>query len=229
MNLFKALATVGSMTLLSRILGFVRDTIIARVFGAGIYTDAFFVAFKIPNLLRRLFAEGAFSQAFVPILSEYKAKREFEETRLLVDHVFTLLFLALFVVTLIGVIAAPIVVYISAPGFSETPDRFDLTVNMLRIIFPYILFISLVSLAGGVLNTYSKFTVPALTPVLLNLSFIVFALWLVPYFEPPAMALAWATAVGGVLQLAFQIPHLKKLGLLPRINFNIKEVLKTDS
>ena len=178
MNLLKAIATVSSMTLLSRILGFVRDAVIARAFGAGMMTDAFVVAFRIPNLLRRLFAEGSFSQAFVPILSEYKNRRGAEETQHLVDHVAGMLALALFVVTLIGVIAAPIVIYITAPGFAADAEKFDITVSMLRIIFPYIFFISLVALAAGILNTHSRFSVPAFTPVLLNLSMIAGALWL---------------------------------------------------
>jgi putative peptidoglycan lipid II flippase len=223
MNLLKALAAVGSMTLLSRVLGFVRDAVIARAFGAGLMTDAFFVAFKIPNLLRRLFAEGAFSQAFVPILGEYKAKRTPEETRKLVDHVAGMLTLALLVVTVIGVIAAPWVVYVSAPGFVDEPDKFALTVGMLRIIFPYILFISLVALAGGILNTYSKFSIPAFTPVLLNLSMLFGALVLAPHFQPPVLALAWAVALGGVLQLAFQVPHLMRLKLLPRFTLNFRD------
>lgn len=223
MNLLKALATVGSMTFLSRILGFVRDTLIARVFGAGVYTDAFFIAFKIPNLLRRLFAEGAFSQAFVPVLAEYKNRRGHEETHALVNHVATLLGLALLAVTVIGTIAAPWVVYLSAPGFHASPDKFQLTVDLLRITFPYIFFISLVSLAGGVLNTWSRFSVPAFTPVLLNLSFIVAALFFAPYFEPPVMVLAWAVFFGGVLQLAFQVPYLLKIGLVPRISFNLQD------
>ena len=176
MNLLKALATVSSMTLVSRILGFVRDTVIARAFGAGVATDAFFVAFKIPNLLRRLFAEGAFAQAFVPILAEYKNRRGDADTRLLVDHVSGLLALALFIVTLLGVLAAPFIVQVSAPGFAADAQKFGLTTDLLRVTFPYIFFISLVSLAGGILNTYSRFTVPALTPALLNISFIVFAL-----------------------------------------------------
>lgn len=223
MNLLKALATVGSMTLLSRILGFVRDAIVARIFGAGLYTDAFFVAFKIPNLLRRQFAEGAFSQAFVPIFAEYKNRRSVEETRLLVDHVATLLLLALFVVTLIGIVAAPWIIYASAPGFSAAPEKFSLTVQLLRIIFPYILFISLVSLAGGILNTHSKFSVPAFTPVLLNVSFIAFALWFAPMFNPPVLALAWAVVVGGMLQLSFQIPFLLKLKLMPRFRLPFRD------
>ena len=223
MNLLKALATVSSMTLLSRILGFVRDAVIARVFGAGVATDAFFVAFRLPNLLRRLFAEGAFSQAFVPILAEYKNRRGETETRRLVDHVAGLLALALFAATLLGVIAAPLIIYVSAPGFSADPQKFDLTVALLRVTFPYILFISLVSLAGGILNTWSRFSVPAFTPVLLNLSFIVFALWLAPYFHPPVMALAWAVFCGGVLQLAFQVPHLARLGMLPRFSVDFSD------
>jgi putative peptidoglycan lipid II flippase len=186
MNLLKALATVSSMTLLSRILGFVRDTVIARAFGAGLATDAFFVAFKIPNLLRRLFAEGAFSQAFVPILAEYRNSRGEAETRLFVDRVSTVLALVLFVVTLIGVLAAPFIIYVSAPGFADEPAKRDLAIELLRITFPYILFISLTALAGGVLNTWSRFSVPAFTPVLLNLSFIGFALFAAPYFDPPA-------------------------------------------
>ena len=221
MNLLKALATVSSMTLLSRILGFVRDTVIARAFGAGLATDAFFVAFKIPNLLRRLFAEGAFSQAFVPILAEYKNRLGEADTRFLVDRVAGLLALALFVVTLLGVAAAPAIVYVSAPGFASNPQKFALTIELLRITFPYIFFISLVSLAGGILNTYSRFSVPALTPALLNLSFIVCALWLAPYFDPPVMALAWAVFGGGVLQLAFQVPFLLRLKLLPRFRLDL--------
>jgi putative peptidoglycan lipid II flippase len=223
MNLLKALATVSSMTLISRIFGFIRDVVIARVFGAGLMTDAFFVAFKIPNLLRRLFAEGAFSQAFVPILAEYKNRRGDEDTRLLVDHVATMLGLALFAVTVIGVIAAPTIIYVSAPGFAATPEKFNLTISLLRVTFPYILFISLVALAGGILNTYSRFSVPAFTPVLLNLSFIVFALWVAPYFDPPVMALAWAVFTGGVLQLVFQAPFLMRLKLIPRFKFDPKD------
>ena len=216
MNLLRALATVSGMTLVSRILGFVRDAVIARLFGAGLATDAFFVAFRIPNLLRRLFAEGAFSQAFVPILAEYKTRNGEGETRLLVDRVATVLTLSLLVVSVIGILAAPWIIYISAPGFSAMPDKFDLTVAMLRITFPYLLFISLVSLAGGILNTWSRFAVPAFTPTLLNLSFIVCALLLAPYFQPPVMVLAWAVLLGGALQLAFQLPYLARIGMLPR-------------
>src|SRR5882672_2247277 len=216
MNLLKALATVSSMTLVSRVLGFIRDMLIARLFGAGLATDAFFVAFRIPNLLRRLFAEGAFSQAFVPVLSEYRTRRGDSETKLLVGRTATLLTLALLAATAIGVAAAPVIIYVSAPGFAATPAKFDLTVAMLRVTFPYILFISLVSLAGGILNTWSRFAIPALTPTLLNLSFIFGALYGAPYFDPPAMVLAWAVFAGGALQLALQIPALARIGMLPR-------------
>jgi len=211
------------MTFISRILGFLRDVLIARIFGAGMATDAFFVAFRIPNLLRRLFAEGAFSQAFVPILAEYKNTRTPEETRELIDHITRLLGLTLFVVTLVGVIAAPWIIYASAPGFSSDQQKFNLTVELLQITFPYIFFISLVSLAGGILNTYGRFYVPAITPALLNLSFIGCALWLTPLMDPPVLALAWGVFIGGALQLAFQIPFLLRLKLLPRIRFKTKD------
>ena len=231
MNLLKVLATVSSMTLLSRILGFVRDFVIARAFGAGAATDAFFVAFRLPNLLRRMFAEGAFSQAFVPILAEYKNQREAEDTRRLTDHVATLLFLALLAVTLLGIAITPVLIYITAPGFASDAAKFDLTIELTRIAFPYILFISLVSLSGGILNTWSRFAVPAFTPVLPNLSFIFMALFVAPYFDPPVLALAWAVLLGGVLQLALQIPFLAKIGMLPRFSFSladegVKRILK---
>jgi putative peptidoglycan lipid II flippase len=231
MNLLKALAAVSSMTLLSRILGFARDAIIARVFGAGMLTDAFFVAFKIPNLLRRLFAEGAFSQAFVPILAEYKNRKGHDATQILVNQVGTILTLALVGIALLGIVGAPWVAYISAPGFRADPDKFELTVTLLRITFPYIVFISLVALAAGILNTHSKFSVPAFAPVLLNVAMIAAALWLAPYFDPPVLALGWGVALGGVLQLAWMLPHLLKIRMLPRPtrHFNdpgLKRILK---
>ncbi|MGE5792899.1 MAG: murein biosynthesis integral membrane protein MurJ [Bacteroidota bacterium] len=219
MNLLRALATVSGMTLVSRVLGFVRDAVIAAVFGAGLATDAFFVAFRIPNLLRRLFAEGAFSQAFVPILGEYKAQHGEAETKRLVDRVATTLTLALVVAAALGVAAATLIVYLTAPGFAADAEKFDLTVAMLRITFPYIVFISLVSLAAGVLNTWSRFAIPAFTPTLLNVAFIVAALFGARYFDPPVLVLAWAVLAGGVLQLALQLPALARIGLLPRPDF----------
>ena len=223
MNLLRALATVSGMTLLSRILGFVRDSVIAHIFGASMANDAFVVAFRLPNLLRRLFAEGAFSQAFVPILAEYKNKQGAEETRRLVDHVATLLFLALLAVTALGMLLTPQLIYLTAPGFVANPDKFALTVELTRITFPYILFISLVALAAGVLNTWSRFALPAFTPVLLNLAFIFMALLAAPYFDPPVMALAWAVLLGGLLQLAIQLPALAKIGMLPRASFSLTD------
>lgn len=220
MNLLRALATVSGMTLLSRILGFARDFVIARAFGAGLATDAFFVAFKLPNLLRRMFAEGAFSQAFVPILGEYKNKRGDADTRTLVDHVATLLSMALFVITALGILAAPLLVWLSAPGFLADSGKFELTVALTRITFPYILFMSLVALSGGILNSWSRFALPAFTPVLLNVTFIAMALLAAPYFNPPVLVLAWAVFIGGFLQLAIQFPALKKISMLPRPTLN---------
>lgn len=209
------------MTMVSRVLGFIRDAIIARMFGAGMATDAFFVAFKLPNLLRRIFAEGAFSQAFVPILAEYRQTRSPEATQAFVQHIAGLLSFILVIVTAIGIFAAPWIIYITAPGFSGDATKFELAASMLRITFPYILLISLSSLVGSVLNTYHQFSIPAFTPTFLNVSFIVFALFFTPYFDPPALALAWAVFVGGILQLAFQLPALAKLGFLrmPKVDF----------
>jgi len=221
LNLLRALLAVSSLTLVSRILGYVRDFFIARAFGAGLATDAFFVAFRIPNLLRRLFAEGAFSQAFVPVLAEYKNRQSHEETKTLVEGVATALFLALVIAALIGVLTAPLIVYISAPGFTADPAKFELTVRMLRITFPYIAFISLVAFSAGVLNTWNHFSVPAITPALLNVSFIAAALFFARYFDPPVVALAWAVFAGGVLQLALQVPYLARMGLLPRWRLNL--------
>lgn len=223
MNLLRSAASVSAMTLLSRITGFVRDTLIAVLFGAGLATDAFFVAFRIPNLLRRLFAEGAFSQAFVPVLGEYRKKRGDEATRELADKVIAVLAAGLFVVTLIGIAAAPAVVWLTASGFAQDAEKFGLTVTMLRICFPYILFVSLVSFAGGILNTYGSFKAPAFTPVLLNLSFIACAIWLAPRMQQPVVALAWAVFFGGVAQLAFQVPFLKRIRMLPRPRWDPKD------
>ncbi|WP_313464228.1 murein biosynthesis integral membrane protein MurJ [Pseudomonas nitroreducens] len=220
MNLLKSLAAVSSMTMISRVLGFVRDTIVARMFGAGMATDAFFVAFKLPNLLRRIFAEGAFSQAFVPILAEYKTQQGEEATRTFIAYVSGLLTLILALVTALGMLAAPWVIWVTAPGFVDSPEKFELTSSLLRVTFPYILLISLASLAGAILNTWNRFSVPAFVPTLLNVSMILFALFLTPYFDPPIMALGWAVLAGGLAQLLYQLPHLKKIGMLvlPRIN-----------
>jgi len=222
-RLFRSTVTVGGMTGISRVLGLVRDIVIARAFGAGLGADAFFVAFKIPNFLRRLFAEGAFSQAFVPVLSEYKTRREQAEVRRLVDNVVGVLGGILFLVTLAGVLAAPLLVTIFAPGFLQDAAKFDLTVAMIRVTFPYILFISLTALAGGILNSYGRFAVPAFTPALLNLCLIAAALWLAPRLAEPVTALAWGVFLAGVVQLLFQLPYLRGLGLLPRPRFSLRD------
>ena len=222
MNLLKALATISGLTLLSRVTGLLRDLLIARYFGASGATDAFFLAFSLPNLLRRIFGEGAFSQAFVPILGEYKNQRGEAQTRVLIDDVSTVLFWALLVVTALGVLAAPLIIYVVAPGFADEPERFHLAVNLLRLMWPYILFISLVALAGGILNTYSRFSVPAFTPVLLNLSFIGVTLFGTQYFHPPIYALAFAVLLGGIAQLAMQFWASYRIGLLPRIHTQLR-------
>ncbi|TMH67571.1 MAG: murein biosynthesis integral membrane protein MurJ [Betaproteobacteria bacterium] len=216
MNLLRALTTVSGMTFLSRITGLIRESLKAVAFGAGLQMDAFEAAFRLPNLLRRLFAEGAFSQAFVPILAEYHRQQGLEETKRLVGKVGTLLAIALFVVTVAGVLAAPWLVYLLAGGFAQTPGKVELTAEMIRIVFPYILFISLTSLAGGVLNVYRRFAIPAFTPVLLNIAIIAAALFLAPHTDPPIVALAWGVFVGGIAQLVFQVRPLLKLGMFPR-------------
>ncbi len=205
------------MTLLSRLTGFARDTLLAIFFGAGYTMDAFVVAFRIPNLLRRLFAEGAFSQAFVPVLGEYRGRLGDDATRDLAGKVLAILAAILFAVTVVGVLAAPAVVYLSASGFASDADKFSLTVTMLRICFPYILFVSLVSFSAGLLNTYGSFKAPAFTPVLLNVSFIACAIWLAPHLDKPVVALAWAVFLGGIAQLLFQVPFLRRIGMWPRI------------
>lgn len=218
-GLLKSTANVGAMTLISRVLGFVRDMVIARTFGASAGADAFFVAFKIPNFLRRLFAEGAFSQAFVPVLTEYKTKRDLAAVKDLIDHVSGALTTVLFLVTLIGVIAAPLLILLFAPGFSKDAGKYELAVDMLRITFPYLLFISLTAFAGGILNAYGRFAVPAFTPTFLNLAMIGAALWLAPLLDEPITALAWGVFIAGVIQLVFQWPYLVRLGLMPRFRF----------
>ena len=216
MNLFKAALSVSAMTLLSRVTGLVREVLGFSLFGAGASMDAFQVAWRIPNFLRRLFAEGAFSQAFVPVFAEFRAKKGDAETKALADRVASLLAMVLFVVTLIGVIAAPFLVYAMAAGFSADANKMALTTTMLRITFPYLFFISLVALAAGMLNTFSNFKTPAFTPVLLNLCVIAAAVFLSPHVDPPILALAWGTFAGGVVQLLFQVPALRRIKMLPR-------------
>lgn len=213
--LLKSTGMVSAMTSLSRITGFVRDMIYAQLFGAGAGMDAFFVAFRIPNFLRRLFAEGAFSQAFVPVFSEYQTQRSPQELRELVDQVTGTLGVILLAITAVGVLAAPVLILIFAPGFSADVGKYELTVAMLRITFPYLLFISLTALAGGILNSCGRFAIPAVTPVLLNLTMIAAALGLAPQMDKPVMGLAWGVFIAGIIQLGFQIPFLRQVKLLP--------------
>ena len=215
-KLLKSTAVVSAMTLISRLLGFVRDMVIAVTFGATGITDAFFIAFRIPNLLRRMFAEGAFAQAFVPVFTEYREQREKADVRDLVDHVSGALTLILSAITVIGILAAPLLIFLFAPGFADEPERQALATQMLRLTFPYVLFISLTALAGGILNSHGRFAVPAFTPVFLNLVLIAAALWLAPRMEQPVIALAWGVFFAGIVQLAFQIPALWRIGLVPR-------------
>jgi len=218
--LLKSTAMVGGVTLISRILGFIRDVVIANHFGAGASTDAFLIAFKIPNFMRRLFAEGAFSQAFIPILSEYKTQREKSEVKDLINYVAGTLGGILLIVTVIGMIGASWLILIFAPGFFYDPNKYAMAASMLQVTFPYLLFITLTAFAGSVLNTYGRFAVPAFTPVLLNLCMIGGTLWLVPFFELPIMALAWSVLLAGILQLLFQLPFLARLDLSPRPRFD---------
>ena len=204
------------MTMLSRVLGLVRDMVIARYFGAGAGADAFFVAFKIPNFLRRLFAEGAFAQAFVPVLSSYRQQESITEVRRLVNAVAGVLGLVLLGVTAVAMLGAPLLTAVFAPGFLDDDLKFGLASDMLRITFPYLLLVSLTAFAGSILNSYDRFAVPAFTPVLLNLAMISAAIFLSPLMEMPVIALAWGVFIAGALQLFFQLPFLMQLGLMPR-------------
>jgi len=216
LRLLKSTSVVSFMTLLSRILGLVRDVVFARMFGATIVMDAFIVANRIPNMLRRFFAEGAFSQGFVPVMARYRERHNHEDAREFVDAVAGTLGLLLFLLTLVGVVAAPLLVLVVAPGFIGEDGRFDLATAMLRFTFPYLLFVSMTAFAGGVLNTYGRFGAPAFTPVILNVVLIAAALWLAPQLEEPGMALAYGVFIAGAVQLAFQVPFLARIHAVPR-------------
>lgn len=226
---------VSTMTLISRVLGLIRDVVVANFIGAGAAADVFFFANRIPNFLRRLFAEGAFSQAFVPVLAEVKAKHGDDAVRLLIAKVSGSLGMVVTIVTLIGVIASPIVAMLFGMGWfiewlNDGPDqhKFELASLMLKITFPYLWFVSLVALSGAILNTYNRFAVAAFTPVFLNIAIIACAIWLAPTLEVPALALAWGVFIGGVIQLLFQLPFLAKAGLLvwPKWGWRDENVVK---
>jgi putative peptidoglycan lipid II flippase len=216
-RIFKSTAVVGISTLISRITGLARDIVYSMMIPVGLL-DAFLVAFKIPNFLRRLFAEGAFSQSFVPVISEYKVKRPHDDVRELVDGVAGTLGTILFFVTVIGVIAAPLIILAFAPGWHDEQAKFSLAVDMLRWTFPYLFFVSLTALFSGVLNSYGKFIVPAITQVIMNVVMIVFAVWIAPHTASPGVTLAMGVFVSGLLQLGFQLPAVIELKLfrLPR-------------
>jgi putative peptidoglycan lipid II flippase len=222
-QLFKSTLIVSSMTLVSRLLGFVRDMLIARLFGVDLATDAFFVAFKIPNFLRRLFTEGAFAHAFVPIVADYKENADKATLKQFIDKSAGTLTVILLLVTLAGVVIAPLLIVILAPGFSWQGTQHDLAVQMLQITLPYLLFIGLTALAGSILNAHDKFAVPALTPVFLNLCMIFAAIWLAPKMSEPVVALAWGVFVAGIVQVCFQLPALFQLGLLPRLKVDFND------
>ena len=230
-HLFKSTVIVSSMTLISRILGFVRDMLIARIFGVDVATDAFFVAFKIPNFFRRLFAEGAFAHAFIPVLADYKEQGSEANLKVFVDKTAGTLAGILMLLTLIGVVVAPVLILLLAPGFAWQGSQYELAVLLLKITFPYLFFISLVAFAGAILNAHDKFAIPALTPVFLNISMIVAAIWFAPLMEQPIVALAWGVFAAGIIQVCFQIPSLIRLGLLPRFKwgYNDPGVKKTIS
>lgn len=217
MSLLRSAATVSAFTLLSRITGLVRDMLIARYLGVSAATDAFYVAFRIPNMLRRLFAEGAFSQAFVPMLSQVKETESEERVHEFVGNIFSLLAIAVFLTSVAGVICAPGVVWLIATGFAGSPETFDLAVALTRCMFPYIIFMSLVAFAAATLNTWKNFSIPAFTPVLLNVSFIAAIVFVAPYLDEPVWALAFAVIAGGFMQLGMQLVALKRIGMLPRV------------
>lgn len=230
-SLLRSTSLVSILTFLSRMTGFARDMIIAQLFGAGAGMDAFFVAFRIPNFMRRLFAEGAFSQAFVPVLAEYQQTRHVDDVRTFIGRVAGHLTTVLSIVTAIGMLATPLIILLFAPGFGEGSPRSILATEMLRITFPYLMLISLTAMAGAVLNTYGYFGVPAITPVFLNLCMIFAAWYLSPFFSTPVVALAWGVLLAGIVQFLFQIPFMAQRRLLvrPRLSRNdpgVKRVMK---
>ncbi|KGM56126.1 membrane protein [Lysobacter daejeonensis GH1-9] len=220
-GLLRSASIFSVMTFISRVSGLIRDQVYAVVFGASPAMDAFVVAFRIPNFMRRLSAEGSFAMAFVPVLAEYKAKGDQAAVKELIDRVAGTLTAALLVVTGLAIAGAPWVMQVFAPGFAPDGEQHELAVEMLRITFPYALFISLASLAGSILNSFNRFAIPALSPVLLNISMITAALLLAPRMEQPVLALAWGVFAAGLLQLVFQLPSLARLGLLPRPRWGV--------
>lgn len=230
-SLLRSTTLVSLMTFISRMMGFVRDMVIASFFGAQAGMDAFFVAFRIPNFMRRLFAEGAFAQAFVPVLAEYQKTRSPEDVRTFIARISGHLSSILTLVTIVGIIAAPVIIFLFAPGFSHNGVRAELATQMLRITFPFLMLVSLTAMAGAVLNTYGYFGVPAFTPVLLNISMILAALYICPHLPTPVLGLAWGVLIAGLAQFLFQLPflHQRRLLIKPQLVKNdpgVSRVLK---
>jgi putative peptidoglycan lipid II flippase len=215
-RLLRSTSIVSSMTMISRLLGFARDVILATIFGAGAEFDAFVIAFKIPNFMRRLFAEGAFSQAFVPVLSEYRAKQNHQQVREFVNNIAGTLGAALLLVVIIAELGAPWIIKAFAPGFIHDPMRLQYATYMLHITFPYLLFIGLTAFAGATLNTFNRFAVPAFTPVFMNIVLISVAWWWAPHTSTPIYMLAWGVFISGIIQLLFQVPFLKQIDIFPK-------------
>lgn len=222
-SLLRSTSLVSLMTFISRIMGFIRDMVLANFFGAQAGMDAFFVAFRIPNFMRRLFAEGAFSQAFVPVLAEYQKNRNPEDVRVFIARVMGYLSVVLSFITVIGIIAAPVIVMLFAPGFSHDGTRALLTTEMLRITFPFLMLVSLTAMFGAILNTYGYFAIPAFTPVLLNISMILAAFYICPNLPVPVVGLAWGVLIAGIVQLLFQLPFLHRRSLLVKPQFTRKD------
>ncbi len=219
--LFKSTSLVSAMTFISRMLGFARDLIAAQIFGVNAMTDAFYIAFKIPNFMRNLFAEGSFSQAFVPVLSEYKHKQNQAQVRKFLGHIAGSLGLILLIITILGVIGAPLLIHISAPGLD--PYRFHLSSEMLRITFPYLMLISLTAFVGSILNSYGKFGLPSFTPALLNICLIATAFGMSQFFSVPIESQAWGVLIAGFMQFLFLLPGLYRIGLLVRPKLDWKD------
>lgn len=222
MNFIKSLISISSMTLISRVLGFIRDLLIAHIFGASMFTDAFFLAFKIPNLLRRIFAEGAFSQSFIPILIDYNLKKDKKYVREFIASIAGLIILILSIIIILGIIFPDYFITFSAPGFSKSPEKLKLSCTLLKIMFPYILLISLSLLCSFILNSFNYFFIPSFSPILLNINIIIFSFFLNNFFEPSIISLGWSVIIGGFFQLFYQFPYLYKINMLvmPNINFN---------
>ena len=222
-QLFKSTAIVGGMTMISRVMGFIRDMLFANIFGVNAATDAFFVAFKIPNFLRRLFAEGAFAHAFVPVITDYIKTGDRQALKEFVDKTAGTLAVMQLGLTIIGIITAPVLIILFAPGFYWEGGQFDLAVQLLKITFPYLFFIFLTGLSGGILNAHGKFAVPAITPVFLNICMIIAAVWISPLMSQPILALAWGVFAAGLVQVLFQIPALLQLGLMPKLRWGWRD------